>query len=82
MAKVNISINDDLLNEIDTLADDMYISRSGFIAQALVTYLNNQKMVSAVQNVSKCFSYIVEHNEIDDESLAVLKSFERLVKMM
>ena len=36
--RINISINEDLLNKIDSYAQKRYLSRSGFISLALSAY--------------------------------------------
>lgn len=82
MAKINISINDELLERVDITADDNFISRSGLISLALVQYLNQADMVKAISNISKCFSVIAETNEIDEETLKTLKDYERLSKLL
>lgn len=82
MAKINISINDDLLARVDNTADDNFISRSGLISLALVQYLNQADMVKAIGNISKCFSTIAETNEIDEETLKTLRDYERLCRII
>ena len=82
MAKINISINDDLLARVDNTADDNFISRSGLVSLALVQYLNQADMVKAISNISKCFSTIAETNEIDEETLSTLRDYERLCRII
>lgn len=82
MAKINISINDDLLHTVDQIADDNFLSRSGLISLALVQYVNQSKLVSSLENVSNCFSVIARNNEIDSDSLKTLKEFQMLCQMM
>lgn len=38
--RINITIDDDLLNKIDSYSKKIYLSRSSFISLALVTYLD------------------------------------------
>ena len=38
MAKVNVSLPDDLLHDVDALADELHSSRSGFVAEATAKY--------------------------------------------
>lgn len=45
MAKINISIDDELLKKADKFAKKIYTSRSGLISIALVNYMNNQESI-------------------------------------
>lgn len=44
MAKVMISVSDDLLKKIDTYAEATYTSRSGLITLCMVEYLKNKEV--------------------------------------
>lgn len=62
MAKINISIDDELLKKADKFAKKIYTSRSGLISIALVNYMNNQesiiKLLEEVQeDISEEFHY-------------------------
>lgn len=46
MAKINISIDDELLKKADKFAKKIYTSRSGLISIALVNYMNNQDVIT------------------------------------
>ena len=46
MAKINISIDDELLKKADNSAKKIYTSRSGLISIALVNYMNNQDVIT------------------------------------
>ena len=46
MAKINISIDDELLKKADKFAKKIYTSRSGLISIALVNYMNNQEAIT------------------------------------
>lgn len=46
MAKINISIDDELLKKADNFAKKIYTSRSGLISIALVNYMNNQDVIT------------------------------------
>lgn len=46
MAKINISIDDELLKKADKFAKKIYTSRSGLISIALVNYMNNQDSIN------------------------------------
>ena len=43
MAKVNVSIPDDLLHDVDEIAAELNYSRSGFVAEATAQYLERKR---------------------------------------
>lgn len=82
MAKINISMDDDLLAKVEKLADEMYMSKSGFISHACTQLVMQNLMVSAVTDLSVAMMKIAETNEIDDKSRQELEDIERLVRML
>lgn len=47
MAKVNVSMPDALLAEVDDLADGLHASRSGFVAEATARYVTEVRTEQA-----------------------------------
>ena len=43
--RVTITINDELMKEIDEYADSIYMPRSTFLAMAAKTYIDQQKVI-------------------------------------
>lgn len=82
MAKINISMNDDLLTRLDNFADENYTSRSGLITTALTEYLNSREMILLVKNLSLAIGKIAESGEVDDETLKMMEDFERATNIM
>lgn len=82
MAKVQISIDDELLQRVDKQADSLYMSRSGFITSACAQVLNSTEMMVAIKDVSLAMRKIADTNQIDDESKKQLEDFERMVKLI
>lgn len=82
MAKINISIDDELLERVDKQANSMYMSRSGFIQYACAQVLNSTQMMLAVQDLSLTMRRIADNGLIGDEERKELEDFERLVKMI
>lgn len=80
--KLQISLNDDLLQRADRFAEDNYLSRSGLISQALVQYLNQNEYILAVKDLSVAVRKIAEIGTIDDESMKQLEEFERVVQVL
>lgn len=82
MAKVNISINDDLLSRLDNFADENYTSRSGLITTALTEYLNSREMILLVKNLSLAIGKVAESGEVDDETIKMMEDFNRATNIM
>lgn len=82
MAKINISIDDDLLKRADNYADSNYTSRSGLLSTALVEYLNAREMVSAVRKLNITLEKIAENGECDKDTLQELEDFTRLANLL
>ena len=53
MAKVTISLADDLLSRIDAKASEMYISRSAYIATALTQKMQADDAMTMLPELSK-----------------------------
>jgi metal-responsive CopG/Arc/MetJ family transcriptional regulator len=82
MAKVQISINDDLLERLDNFADENYTSRSGLIATALTEYLNSREVLMLVKNLSLAVGKVAETGNVDEETMKKLEDFDRATKIM
>lgn len=82
MAKINISIDDELLAKVEALADEMYMSKSGFISFACTQLVMQNSMVLAVNNLSVAMMKIAESNEIDEETRQQLEDVERVIRML
>ena len=80
--KVQITLDDDLVKRIDDFADNIYMSRSGFISLASVQYLNQQSAVQAMVDLSLTFRKIAESGKIDHETMEELEDFERLARII
>lgn len=82
MAKVNITINDELLKRIDEYADENYTSRSGLIGIGMAEYLNARETMALVKNLSLAIGKIAETGNVDNKTMEAIKDFERFTKMV
>lgn len=82
MAKVQISIDDDLLHRADMYADSNYMSRSGLITLCLAQYLNSNDVIRAVQDMALSMRKIADTGKIDHETMEELEEFERICKVL
>lgn len=79
--KVNITLDDELVQRVDNYADRNYMSRSGLISLALTQYLNQQELVLAIKDVSLAIRKVADSGKMDHETVEQFEDFERLAKM-
>lgn len=80
--KLQISLNDSLLERIDKFASNNYMSRSGLISLACTTYLGQNEMAIAVRDLSVAMNKIAEKGEVDPETKEKLEDFRRLAEVL
>lgn len=80
--KLQISLDDELVSRIDNCADRNYMTRSGFISQACVQFLNQNELVSSINRISYAVLKAAENNEIDEDTRRQLEEFQLMVKVM
>lgn len=82
MAKITISMNDDLVEKIDNMSKEMYMSRSAFIAQSCSDKINTATVTKAMFDLSITMRRIADNGTIDDEAKKSLEDFEVLARML
>lgn len=80
--KVNISLDDELVERIDLHADSNYMTRSGLISLAVTQYLNANDVVLAIKDISLAMRKIADLGAVDEPTLQQLADFERFVGMI
>ncbi len=79
--KLQITMEEELLNDLDNYCDKNYMNRSFAISQAVIQVLNGQKIIDSIFNLSKAVRMAAEKGEMDEETKREIESFETLVKM-
>lgn len=79
--KINITLEDELLKELDEYCDKKFLNRSWAISQALVGVLNQQKLVDAISNVSLALRKCSETGVLDENTKREMETFESLSKL-
>lgn len=80
-AKLQITMDEDLLKDVDQYCDDNFMNRSWLISQSLVQFLNQYKLINAIQDLSLAMRKIADEGSIDNEQMKQLEDMERLCKM-
>lgn len=81
MAKINISMDDKLLERLDRVADACYTSRSGLISIACTQYINTNEMIIAIKDMSVLMRKIADKGTVDQEDRDRLEDLERVCKL-
>lgn len=82
MAKVMISLDDELLKRIDDYADNNYMSRSGLVSLATTQYLNANDTLSLLNDLTLAVKKIADEKQIDDALLEQIRDYERMAKLI
>lgn len=80
--KVQISLDDELMNRLDACADENYMTRSGLISLACVQYLNQQESFRLVKQMSVTLQKIAETGSVDTDTRRELDDYERLCRLI
>jgi metal-responsive CopG/Arc/MetJ family transcriptional regulator len=79
--KVQITMDSNLLRDVDDYCERNYLNRSWMISQACLQVVNQQKMVDAISNVSIALRNISDNGTVDDKTRKELETFETMCKM-
>lgn len=80
--KVQISIDDSLLDRIDNYADNNYLTRSGLITLATNQYLNSAEVITAIKDMSVSMRKIADQGSVDKQTMEQLEDFERIANVL
>lgn len=80
--KINITMNDELLERLDKHAKEQFTSRSGLISFACTQYLNQLEMMNLVRSMSNAMQRIADTGTIDEDARQQIEDFERISKML
>lgn len=80
--KLQISMDDKLVERIDRYADENYMTRSGLITLAASQYLNSNDVILLVKDISLAIRKIADNGNVDVETVEKLEDFERLCKLL
>lgn len=80
--KVQVSMDNALVQRLDQYADDNYMSRSALVTLALTQFLNAQEVTSAVKDMAICIRKIADTGEVDNETQQKLCDLERRCKVL
>ena len=76
--KVQISIDEGLLSEIDSMAEKNYQTRSGFICMACTEYIRSAKAMDGVKEITDILKK--NENTLSDDDKKILQSVINLIE--
>ena len=80
--KVNITLDDKLMERIDDHALNNYMSRSGLVSLACTQYLNQVETTKAVLEIALILRKVADEGKLDEDTCRKLEDYERLCKML
>lgn len=80
--KVQITVDEQLLNRIDSYADDHYTSRSGAFALGAENLLMQDELRQAIGRIADAFQRIAMTGNMSDEDRQQLAAFQLLASSM
>lgn len=81
MAKVSISIDDELLQRVDSYAKNNYSNRSAVITASLSQYLLQNECLQAIKGISYAMNKIADTGSCDADTLKQLESYQTLLSV-
>ena len=80
--KLQISLDEKLVERLDIYADNNYMSRSGLISFATTQYLNQADAIGVIKDMGVLMRKIAEKGTLDHESMEQLEDVERICKLL
>lgn len=82
MAKISISIDDELLARVDEFAKHTYVTRSGCISLALAQMLTADEVKRALSSLAVTMAKISENGNIDEQDKKQLQEFTAIASLV
>lgn len=80
--RVNMTLNDELLDRIDNYAKSNYMSRSSVVSFACNQFLVANELRSLLVDMKRALQTIANNESITDEQLKELEKFDNLCELM
>ena len=82
MAKVNITMQDELLAWVDAYAEDNFTSRSGAITMMVAQYKASREMAATIKELNAAIQKLALLENVTEEEKLQLLAFEQLAKSL
>lgn len=82
MSKVQITIDERLLEKIENYCDVNFLSRSGFFAHASREFLSSHEVARSLMELNVTLKRIADNNEIDEQTKSELEQFQATYNLL
>ena len=82
MAKITITMPDELLENLDNYADSNFTTRSGAITMMVNGYLSSRQLTSSMKQMISSLETIAAGNQLTEEEQQQLDAFVALGKLL
>lgn len=79
--RIQISIDDDLLERIDKFAVKNFMTRSALLQQSALSYIQSREFLSLLPDMSMTLKNIAAKEDLSDEDSKQIKDMENVVSM-
>ncbi len=79
--KVQITLDDELMKQVDDYVDRHFMSRSAVFSFAVSQLVNSDVAINAVVDMAASMKKIADTGVLDDETMKKFEDYERLLKM-
>ena len=76
--KLNISLDDKLVDRMESAMEELYLNRSGLISLALTQFLNQCDVISCMKRMSVACEKIASSGTLDDDMKREIDDLQRL----
>lgn len=80
--KMQISLDEKLVERIDNYADENYMSRSGLISLACTQFLNSAEVVGVVKEMGAAINKIADMGGVDDDTQKQIEDLGRTMRFL
>lgn len=79
--KVQITLDEELLKDVDDYCDKNYMNRSWFISSCCNRAINEQKLIDSISNLSLSIRKCAEQGSLDEATIKDMETYESLAKL-
>lgn len=80
--KVQVSLDEELWERLNSYAEENYMTRSGVVSLASTQFLNAHEGIRYIREIAFAMKKIAETGEVDEETAEKLEDLERLSRMI
>lgn len=79
--RVNLSMNEELVEKLDKYAKENYMTRSALISFACSQFLASFELLELMRQATLCMRKIADSGKVDEKTMKELEDIEYLLKM-